>query len=153
VLPNLLVEFGGAFGHAGHQFLGKPAWRRRVPVFVGHQGTVESRERVAHGETRRRFGILRIRFRGSLPLLPVHIPQIKDLQGSLARPVAGRHGRKRRFQEPARNARIRLPISTALMAASKPLLPLLAPARSMACSSVLVVSTPKAIGTPVCNEV
>ena len=36
----------------------------------------------------------------------------------------------------------------AVMAASKPLLPLFAPARSMACSTVLVVSTPNATGTP-----
>ena len=43
---------------------------------------------------------------------------------------------------------MRLPISTALMAASKPLLPLLAPARSMACSSVSQVSTPNATGMP-----
>jgi len=35
------------------------------------------------------------------------------------------------------------------MAASKPLLPPLAPARSIACSKVLVVSTPNATGTPV----
>src|ERR1035438_2414275 len=45
--------------------------------------------------------------------------------------------------------RRRLAISMAVIAASKPLLPPLAPARSMACSSVLVVSTPNATGTPV----
>ena len=37
----------------------------------------------------------------------------------------------------------------AVIAASKPLLPPLAPARSIACSRVLVVKTPKATGTPV----
>jgi hypothetical protein len=37
----------------------------------------------------------------------------------------------------------------ALTAASKPLLPSLVPERSMACSSVSVVMTPKMMGTPV----
>ncbi len=37
----------------------------------------------------------------------------------------------------------------AVWAASKPLLPALVPARSMACSMVSVVSTPKITGTPV----
>ncbi len=42
----------------------------------------------------------------------------------------------------------RLTISSAARAASAPLLPALVPARSMACSMVSVVSTPKATGTP-----
>ena len=37
----------------------------------------------------------------------------------------------------------------AVIADSKPLLPALVPARSMACSMVSVVSTPKTTGTPV----
>ena len=40
-------------------------------------------------------------------------------------------------------------ISIAVIAASKPLLPAFVPARSTACSTVFVVRTPKAIGTPV----
>jgi hypothetical protein len=39
------------------------------------------------------------------------------------------------------------------MAASKPLLPLLAPARSMACSNVSQVSTPNDTGTPNSSDV
>src|SRR5580698_3083625 len=74
--------------------------------------------------------------------LPARIPQIEDLQGPLARPASGGH------QFAWRNWRIRLAISMAAMAASKPLLPLLAPARSIACSSVLQVSTPNETGTP-----
>lgn len=42
----------------------------------------------------------------------------------------------------------RLAISTAAVAASHPLLPCLPPARSSACSRVLVVRTPKVQGTP-----
>ena len=50
-------------------------------------------------------------------------------------------------QEPERGRRypmtfIRLPISIAVMAASKPLLPAFVPARSIACSIVSVVRTP-----------
>lgn len=43
----------------------------------------------------------------------------------------------------------RLAVSTTASTASAPLLPALVPARSMACSRVSVVSTPKATGTPV----
>ena len=48
-----------------------------------------------------------------------------------------------------RRAHAGWPSRSRVIAASKPLLPPLAPARSMACSSVLVVSTPNATGTPV----
>ena len=44
--------------------------------------------------------------------------------------------------------RSRLTISMALSAQAEPLLPLLLPARSMACSRFSVVSTPKMTGTP-----
>ena len=40
----------------------------------------------------------------------------------------------------------------AAMAESKPLLPALVPDRSMACSMVSVVRTPKMTGTPVSSE-
>ena len=46
----------------------------------------------------------------------------------------------------------RLAISMATRAASAPLLPILVPARSMACSMESAVMTPKAIGTPVATE-
>ena len=49
------------------------------------------------------------------------------------------------------NCRRRLTISMAVNAASKPLLPALAPARFIACSSVSHVNTPKMTGTPVSN--
>jgi hypothetical protein len=47
------------------------------------------------------------------------------------------------------NALIVFAISMAEMAALYPLLPALVPARSMACSIVFVVNTPKITGTPV----
>ncbi len=47
---------------------------------------------------------------------------------------------------------MRLLISMAATAASDPLLPALVPARSIACSMVSHVSTPKMHGTPVSNE-
>ena len=43
-------------------------------------------------------------------------------------------------------------ISMTLTAASQPLFPAFVPARSIACSIVSVVSTPKPTGTPVCND-
>src|ERR1700722_16150922 len=95
---------------------------------------------------------IEVTFGGFFHWLPAHVPQEENLQRPLARPAAGRH----QLAEPAppglsgawRNWRIRLAISMPAMAASNPLLPLLAPARSIACSSVLHVSTPKATGTP-----
>ena len=59
-----------------------------------------------------------------------------------------RERRREATDQPSRRRRIRLAISTALMAASNPLLPPFAPARSIACSRVFVVSTPNATGTP-----
>ena len=53
----------------------------------------------------------------------------------------------------ASSARRRLIISMALWAQSAPLLPALVPARSMACSMVSVVRTPKSTGTPVSSDV
>lgn len=47
---------------------------------------------------------------------------------------------------------IKLAISMAAAAASAPLLPAFVPARSIACSIVSVVMTPKMIGTPVSSE-
>ena len=47
----------------------------------------------------------------------------------------------------------RFTISIAVVAASNPLLPALVPARSIACSSVSQVITPKIVGTPVANAV
>jgi hypothetical protein len=47
------------------------------------------------------------------------------------------------------NAFIKVAISMAAVAASNPLLPILLPARSMACSIVSVVTKPKIHGTPV----
>ena len=76
--------------------------------------------------------------------------------------VAALHLKKhlqRRFASAAARARHQMPaplnarrsetISIALTAASQPLLPAFVPARSMACSIVSVVRTPKPIGTPV----
>src|SRR5260370_22199159 len=53
------------------------------------------------------------------------------------------------YPEVSLSRRSRSAISTAVMAASNPLLPPLPPARSIACSGVLQVSTLKATGTPV----
>src|SRR5579871_2142180 len=92
-------------------------------MLLGVEGIVIRVNRVGHG-------------------LPAEIPGEEYLQRALSGSSAGRH------QEVWRRARKRLAISIAVMAASKPLLPLLAPARSMACSSVFVVSTPNATGTP-----
>src|SRR5579863_10093949 len=50
------------------------------------------------------------------------------------------------------NLRSRFAISIAVMAASNPLLPFLPPARSTACSTVLVVRSPNAMGTPVSTD-
>src|SRR5262249_54725755 len=78
--------------------------------------------------------------------LPPRIPQKQDLQRALTGSASRRH------YAPWRGARSRFAISMAVSAASAPLLPLLAPARSRACSNVLVVSTPKATGVPVSAE-
>src|SRR5579883_125129 len=80
---------------------------------------------------------------GVVDRLLASVERVENLQRALPGPAAGRH------QGACRSVRMRLAISMAVMAASKPLLPPLAPARSIACSSVLVVSTPKATGTPV----
>src|SRR6266498_3148364 len=70
--------------------------------------------------------------RGDLP------PRLLHDQGSLSF-----------FSLPASTWSKTLAICMAAMAASQPLLPCLPPARSRACSSVSVVRTPKATGTPV----
>src|SRR5258708_1408548 len=70
------------------------------------------------------------------------VPGKQDLQRALPGFAAGRH------YVACRKVRSRFAISIAVMAASKPLFPPLAPARSMACSSVFLVRTPKAPGKP-----
>ena len=57
--------------------------------------------------------------------------------------------RARRTDYPGASLRERVAISTAPSPASKPLLPLFSPARSMACSRVSQVRTQNIIGTPV----
>src|SRR5207247_1208105 len=66
--------------------------------------------------------------------------------GALQRPL-GQHQLEHGY--PFGSWRSRSAVSIAVMAASKPLLPALVPARSMACSMVSVVRTPKTQGTPV----
>src|SRR6056297_289355 len=76
-----------------------------------------------------------------------YIHGIQDLQGHFSCFVAGAHGCSY-LNEPSM-ASIKLVISIAATAAFQPLLPALVPARSIACSMVSVVMTPKMIGTPV----
>src|ERR1022692_449616 len=118
---DLLVDFG----HVLH----------RATAQVGDEG-------VARGLL---FGKQRIVVRVDhlVDRLAASVPQEKNLQRALPRSAAGGH------YVTWRSVRSKLAISMAVMAASKPLLPPLAPARSMACSSVLVVRTPNATGTPV----
>eukprot|EP01022_Parablepharisma_sp_SALTPOND_P024123 TRINITY_DN5305_c1_g4_i2.p1 TRINITY_DN5305_c1_g4~~TRINITY_DN5305_c1_g4_i2.p1 ORF type:complete len:914 (+),score=247.13 TRINITY_DN5305_c1_g4_i2:98-2839(+) len=70
---------------------------------------------------------------------------IEHLEGQLAAFAAFAHGQaSRSYRFLSRST-----ISMAARAASEPLLPALVPARSMACSMVSVVNTPKITGTPV----
>src|ERR1700722_296537 len=108
---------------------------------------------------------LRVGGRPELPVLPragVHLYLIECLQrqapGKAAGSVAGRtthaRGTFARVGSLAGHPQVsrrrkRLAISIATSAASAPLFPALPPARSMACSTVSVVNTPKATGTPV----
>ena len=128
MLGDPAVEFLDILHRAGNQPVDKRVGLRLGPALFGVQRIVIGGGGFLHG-------------------LPARIPQVEDLQRSLARPSAGCH------YFAWRNCRIRFAISIAAMAASKPLLPLLAPARSMACSSVLQVSTPNATGTPLGGDV
>src|SRR5690625_1586982 len=80
-----------------------------------------------------------------------HVPLIQALHSVMTRAAARRRGHGwgsiRHQSLPNRET-----ISSAVLAASTPLLPALVPARSMACSMVSTVSTPKATGTPVLSE-
>src|SRR6185436_16029499 len=64
-------------------------------------------------------------------------------------PAANPNGRDDPFAGGRPNRRNNAAISRAAAAASRPLLPASLPARARACSSVSVVRTPNAIGTPV----
>src|ERR1043165_8500607 len=86
-----------------------------------------------------------------------HFPLVEHLHGDLAPAMPG--FLLGSFRRPPLRAGIHPPISSSMLrksfaissaaaAASRPLFPAPAPERSTACSSVSVVSTPKAIGTP-----
>ena len=98
-------------------------WRTPVVVRTGRQLGGRAAARAATG---------RAPARGACAPTPVPAP-----------------GRGPRTARQRASLRIRLASSTATRAASAPLLPSLPPARSTACSSVSVVSTPNATGTPV----
>src|SRR5450432_1335291 len=88
-----------------------------------------------------------------LPRTGIDLQLIKRLQRQSARKTArsmvcGAFGRAAALAAHGSRRRRRLAISSATSAASAPLLPALPPARSTACSTVSVVSTPNAIGTP-----
>src|SRR5262249_39311522 len=125
-------------GISGDQFVNL----RRMIDRAAHQ---VGDERVA---LRLFFGIedVIVSVQGGIGGLPAVVPQEQDLQRALPGSAAGSH------QGACRRVRRRFAISMAVIAASKPLLPPLAPARSMACSRVLVVSTPNATGMPVSIE-
>src|SRR4030043_2413252 len=81
---------------------------------------------------------------GLRTLLLRDIQLIKNLEGRLPRFPSFPQDRFYPFPFPI--SFMRLAISMADMAASKPLLPTLVPALSMACSMVSVINTPKEMG-------
>src|SRR5271157_4671 len=88
-----------------------------------------------------------------VPVLLCYVQLEEHLQRQFARlPAAGRLAHRlppAMFDVGFTTLSRRHAISTAVRPASNPLLPAFSPARSMACSSVSQVSTPKACGTPV----